>query len=275
MLHCFEIKHKDQNHPPQCFAAETDDKRKTWVGYIQDAITQAHQSSGESHSGSDEGISLTTPKRRPLPPIDKKYTSGSKSEYSLDSDDEIELDPYDEVNDPEPTKPSPKQQTTGFPSRDSKPAINIPGGVSVLPLSDKRNSMSQRPKMDLPPIPGEQPQRSTSISRKESALPDYENDGFPPKTYTFNSKEKDKAHSVLKKHPPGTFMVRLGNSTPTVLSVMTEIGIKEFQITEDGPHVSIDRKTKFPSTPAMLTYYHSNLLPKNEYQVKLVRGYKS
>ncbi|XP_053407900.1 SH3 domain-binding protein 2-like isoform X2 [Mercenaria mercenaria] len=284
VLHVFEIKHEDRSRPSQLFASETEAKRKTWIAYIHDAITQVHQHSGGSQklsADSDEGISMTPKKRMsraPLPPLpptpdDTKYKHKSKSEYSLESDDEEE---YSEIKEEQEMRRLPRGAT---------------GGVQVMPTGTpkRQDTISRRPAIPLPETPDQRNQTSTlerkqaakqgyeDVAKPEGKLPDYVNEEtFKDEDFFFNDKNKEEAHRLLGVHPVGTFLVRLGNSTPTVLSVQTPLGIKEFQIAEnDAGKVSINRSQYFPTLQNMLCFYNQNDLPKKEYKVKLVKGFKS
>lgn len=286
VLHVFEIKHEDSTKSSQLFASETEAKRKTWIAYIHDAITQVHQHSGGSQklsNDSDEGISMTRKSRMsraPLPPLpptpddDTKYKHKTKSEYSLESDDEEE-DEYSEIAEARETRKMPRGAV---------------GGVQVMPTAGtpaRQDTMGKRPAIPLPKTPDQikQAEKLKQAGRKgyedvttpEGKLPDYVNeDVFKEDEFFFNSTDKAEAHRLLSSHPIGTFLVRLGNSTPTVLSVQTPLGIKEFQIVEnESGKVSINRTQYFPALQNMLCFYNQNDLPKKEYTVKLIKGYNN
>lgn len=292
ILNVFEIQHEYTSTPSQFFACETEAKKTTWMAYIEEAIRLAHQHIGENQklsSGSDEGISMTPNRRKshaPLPPLPptpdemaaagSKYKHQSKSEYSLESDDEGEE--YTEIKDHQETR-----QTA--PQGSSLPK-GVTGGIRVMQLDapKRQDTMSKRPALPLPATPGQKQAPTSSKTMYEdvntkpsTGKPDYINeDIFKEEEFFFNSTDKAKAHRLLSNQPVGTFLVRLGNSTPTVLSVQTSIGIKEFQIVEnEASKVSINRTQYFPTLQNMLCYYNQNDLPKKEYTVKLKRGYKS
>lgn len=293
MLNVFEIKHEYEAKPAHVFACETEAKRKLWIAHIEEALRQAHQHSGGSsqkHSAdSDEGIAMTPSRKSraflpPLPPTPDeagvKYKRKEKSEYSLESDDEPDDDkePYDEIG---------EHTVQGRAVTSPKSKVPI-GGVNVMgaaPPKSRQDSISKRPGIPLPDLPqssGEQTTRSgyekpPDCALKGGKLPDYINESmFKSEDFFFNSKDKIEAHRLLGSKPVGTFLVRLGSSTPTVLSVMTDLGIKEFQIAENAEgKVSINRQEYFPKLETMLCFYNQNDLPKKEYSVKLRKGYKS
>ncbi|XP_052249604.1 SH3 domain-binding protein 2-like [Dreissena polymorpha] len=199
VLNCFEIRHETKDKTPHYFAAETDDKRKAWLGYLNDAIAQAHTFSGEKLSAdSDEGIAGCKYKpvnRRsnvPLPPLPTASPSASsaraplakaspKSEYDLESEEDD--DPYDKVPEQEaPAKPSVTSPT--------RSGATLPGGVPLLPttaglqeLSRKRpQTVSKRPPQALPGTYQETHIATDTIGRRTlslaepSATPNYIND---------------------------------------------------------------------------------------------------
>lgn len=291
ILNCFEIKlTSDANKPSQMFACETETKRQIWITHIQEAMQHVRKYFGTNCSAdSDEGICMTTgdhisrQPQVPLPPtpdgtgnhktkpaVPSKPHRLPPSEYSLESDDDVE--PYDIIVDVD----------------DIDTRRQFPGQVPVLPVV-QQHSISRRPPVSIPGnnrpivstyVPFESSSGATHDGNScvDSSRPNYINEVFQETEYFFDSNDRAAAQHCLENKPSGTFLVRRGNSTPTVLSVQTSsglAGVKEFQIVEQEKKLSINKKDFFPSRDAMLCYYNSNVLPKNEYAVKLSAGYKS
>lgn len=290
MMHVFEIKHEYEAKPSHLFACETDAKRKLWIAHIEEAMRQAHQQLGGNQklsTDSDEGISMAARSRKsranlpPLPPppdeAGMKYKRKEKSEYSLESDDDEHVDEQEAYDEVETHIELGNQATKKAPI----------GGVNVmLGATAGRESISKRPALPLPATPRSSPsqkhKRSPGYEKpSDSALsekrPDYINDSaFKQHEYFFDSSDKVEAQRLLSSHPTGTFLVRKGNSSPLVLSVMTDLGFKEFQITDNEEEKkTLNRSEYFPDLTSLLSYYNTNFLPKKEYFVKLKKGYKS
>ncbi|WAR22196.1 3BP2-like protein [Mya arenaria] len=260
VLNSFEVRHEEAGKNPYQFAAETEEKRKTWVGFINAAIGDAREPRQNLSAESDEGICMapTTPTSRP--PLKKRQSAprepehrnvitSSRSEYDLESDEE-EDDPYDRV-----PLDSIEEKNSKFPIKGKA----LPGAVQMLPGLNQltgnnrpKTTISGRPGMPLPNTPTSYQQ--TDIRHSTTGQPKFESTD-----YMLNSKDRHEAAS----------------STPTVLCVVVDSSVKEFQVFEqDNKHVSLNKEKYFPKFDNLLLFYHQNFLPKKDYNVKLKKGYK-
>lgn len=271
-----------------------------------------HSDGGGSDEGIVMAPSIT--KRKPtrdLPPLPRipsdndvkisgssgqKKTKKPESEYDLgDDDDEVEEDAtYNDVDVSEfdhPLEGSPSFKH-GLAGR-----IGLPG-MAGLNLSDQRPSFqplkppkpshadpASRPAVPLPlPKP-----KKTAESRQSCAYEDTEPTKprmgakplhakvFSPVSYLFDSNDKEQAREILSSKRGGTFLLRNGRQDrdKKVLSVKTDLGVKEFQIQQKEGHMTLNNQEVFEDLDKLLLHYRENNLPKNEYQQKLVRGYNS
>ncbi|XP_052772544.1 uncharacterized protein LOC128211602 [Mya arenaria] len=307
VLNSFEVRHEEAGKNPYQFAAETEEKRKTWVGFINAAIGDAREPRQNLSAESDEGICMapTTPTSRPplkkrqsareLPPLPaiptarepehRNVITSSRSEYDLESDEE-EDDPYDRV-----PLDSIEEKNSKFPIKGKA----LPGAVQMLPGLNQltgnnrpKTTISGRPGMPLPNTPTSYQQTDIRHSTTGQVVMEiqHEEKGHQPRgylnvpkfestDYMLNSKDRHEAARLLSGKPEGTFLLRQGSSTPTVLCVVVDSSVKEFQVFEqDNKHVSLNKEKYFPKFDNLLLFYHQNFLPKKDYNVKLKKGYK-
>lgn len=272
-------------------------------------------SQGSLHSeggGSDEGIVMAPAitKRQPtrnLPPLPsipsdddmvvssnqrQRKTKKPESEYDLGDDDDDEDEEqdttYNDVDDstfnqPMFGSPTSRHGLAGSVGLPGMAGMNISGQRPLKP--PKPGDPAGRPAV---PLPLAKPKK-TADTRQSYAYEDTEPTKprvgikplhakvFPPNSYLFDSSDKDQARDILSSKPDGTFLLRNGRQDPDkkVLSVKTHLGVKEFQMHQKDGQVTLNNQDKFEDVDKLLTHYRENNLPKNEYQQKLVRGFKS
>lgn len=311
VLNSFEIKHNtDESQSPHMFACESNSKRQTWIEHFQEAMQHAHQQSWANLSSADNKSTNSKDRRPPkmsLPPTPGNPSNGKQyadappiplrhqpSQSSLASNDTEAIDTTPKTNISNGTKdkrnvPKPVIQppVVRQPSISERPPLPLP---STERLVGSRNGISNGTGPRPLPNKGRPGMSSNSVSKDNNSDSLCDDEGavastncnvhelFNKAEYFYNSRDKTEAQRLLENKPIGTFLVRLGNSTPTVLSVQTSVGlasVKEFQIVEQEGRLSINKTDYFPSRDDLLNYYSTNVLPRKDYAVMLIKGYKA